>query len=357
MRWLVLGGRANGLGVARALNNPSNVYVLDICERKPVTACSRYVKEIFLIDRTYPSVASFLDRFLSVEAAILIATDDWWVYQISKYQESASGKFYGFFPGIKECDNFLDKTKLYSILKIDVDIPAIVNPVDIKSFEGFIVKPRLSFDEKGVIEKGINSWKKYHALGVDVLVQEHIPAPIMSHLSVCGIIINGKIICPFFSRKVMEYPSPMGTATMIQNVTDQLLRDELLKCAKKTLLKLDYTGIFEVEFIESQGKYWCIDFNPRFWLQHEMASLIGINYARIYSELSLNPNQMKFLDLMPNYSKRVVWIHEGAFISFINARNKLKIISILISSKISFAHFKLNDLGPFWCFLKCKLKL
>lgn len=356
MCWLILGGRSNGLAVARALGCPSNVYVLDCSPDKPVSVFSQYVKEVFIIGSEFQCVASFLDDFLSIKEAVLIATDDWWLYQVSKYKEFSDKKFYGFFPDRLMLDLILDKKALYEFFSDCVVVPKIVDPADAIDLEGYIVKPRISFNEAGIIEKGINSFDKYKGLGVDVVVQENIDAPLDAHLSICGIRVGGRILYPFFSRKIMEYPSPMGTATMVQNINDPFLMEKLLECGQVILSRLDYKGIFELEFIVSQGQLWFIDFNPRFWLQHGMAINVGINYARLYSELSKDIVPISSLMEKSKVSKKLVWLHEGAPLSFIKSNNKLGILWMLITSKITFAHFKITDMKPFWYFLICKLR-
>lgn len=353
MRWLVLGGRANGLAVARALKRPKDVYVVDICKEMPVAAFSRYVKECFLIDNDFSNVSSFLDEFLSCEKAILIATDDWWVYCVSKYKALPGKSFFGFFPDVCLMERILDKKSLCELLENIVEMPKLYEAEQHAHIKEFVVKPRVPYDEKGIVKKGANNVAKYERIGVRTLIQECISAPMHCHLSVCGISIDGVISSPFFTSKLMQYPNPMGTATMIKSVHDEALKHSLLEKASCVMLKLQYSGIFELEFIASAKGLILIDFNPRFWLQHGMASLAGINYAKLYSILCIGEGCEEDVHVD---ERKLVWLHEGAMLSFFKARNKLDVLKALHSSRLTFAHFDFSDMRPFWRFLRCKLK-
>lgn len=358
MRWLILGGRANALAVARALDRPELVSCVDLEGASAVVASSRYISRLHTIAADTGSVHAFLDEFLAAAPAILIATDDWWLYQAAVYRESAGKPFYGLIPESRELKVLLDKQALYARIGDAVRMPPMLDPQESNRSSRAVVKPRLPFDETGIVLKGLNDVSQYQQRGIDCIVQQKIDAPLTAHLSVSGLADRGKLFVPFFSRKILEYPSPMGTATMVQNIQDATLMSRLREAAELVLARTLYTGIFELEFIEANGELWLIDFNPRFWLQHELAIGLGINYALLYSRASQQGFASMPVESDAGAAKRLLWIHEGAPLSFFKAgwREKLRVLRLLFGAKPLFAHLRFDDPKPFWYFLRCHLK-
>lgn len=73
------------------------------------------------------------------------------------------------------------------------------------------------------------------------------------------------------TRKVLQFPENVGNGDVCELVTGH---SALVDMARKTLNELRYTGPFELEFVrdERRGLYCMIELNPRFWLQHPLAS-------------------------------------------------------------------------------------
>jgi predicted ATP-grasp superfamily ATP-dependent carboligase len=80
------------------------------------------------------------------------------------------------------------------------------------------------------------------------------------------------------SRKVLQWPKQLGVGLCFEEAE---VVPSLSTGVEQLCARAGYRGAFEVEFIESQGKYLLIDFNPRFFGQMAFDLSRGLDLARL----------------------------------------------------------------------------
>jgi D-aspartate ligase len=102
------------------------------------------------------------------------------------------------------------------------------------------------------------------------IVQEYLGAAEMSILSVAGFVASDDY-CGLASMKVLQRPRKLGIGLCFEARTlDGPLLEKLVAMCRK----VGYEGVFEAEFVVTDGRRLLIDFNPRFYSQ------IGFEIAR-----------------------------------------------------------------------------
>lgn len=67
------------------------------------------------------------------------------------------------------------------------------------------------------------------------------------------------------TTKLIQYPEKMGNGVIVRAMD---LDPNLKEMTNRICEAFDYHGPFELEFIRHQGKYFVLEMNPRFWMQH-----------------------------------------------------------------------------------------
>jgi hypothetical protein len=72
------------------------------------------------------------------------------------------------------------------------------------------------------------------------------------------------------TRKVLQFPARQGNGDVCELIE---LPQPLANSTTTLLNELNYTGPFELEYIRDakSGRYFLIELNPRFWMQHPLA--------------------------------------------------------------------------------------
>jgi predicted ATP-grasp superfamily ATP-dependent carboligase len=114
----------------------------------------------------------------------------------------------------------------------------------------------------------------------EVIIQEKIITN-EKVLSCCGLAIKGRILRSFQYVKLRQHPDQFGTGTYLESIR----HPDLLALADRITMYFAYTGIFEIEFIETvDGRMMVIEMNPRTWKSIHFAALCGQNLCRLYCD-------------------------------------------------------------------------
>lgn len=97
------------------------------------------------------------------------------------------------------------------------------------------------------------------------MIQQYFPGAANSIYSLSGFVSEDRMLYDFrAAQKVLQYPRKLGIGICFEEVpVVPELRDRVLELCKR----IGYWGLFEVEFIPSDGEYLLTDFNPRFYSQ------------------------------------------------------------------------------------------
>jgi hypothetical protein len=291
---------------------------------------------------------------LSRGGAILYSTDDRWNGFLARNQSSLSDLDARWPSTSAEAMMIVaDKLALWRHCHSVIDMPFTAPLLPgVAAGDGFIIKPRSAFDGLRITKKGFVRGGEVDPIKANGFVmQERISAPLGSHYSLCGLRANEEMYGVALYSKILEYPHPGGTATASIISSDAALSSQLEDKASKLLQALEYQGVFEIEFIHCKktGRFLVVDVNLRFWLQHELARLLGIDYVQMYSSWLEGRGLVR-----PQIRKRrVAWVHEGFPLSLIgNPADTINALFELSTRRWLLAHARPDDIGPFWRFLR-----
>lgn len=348
---VIFGGKANALGIARALNGAASRIELVHLEERPPAACSRYVARATKYDPTQADISTFL-RSACTTPAILYPTSDYWLEQlVDALADLPADRFLLFRNSPKVLSSFLDKLEFYRHFADRFPIPETVEWRE-NGREGFVTKPRRAFHGTTCIPKGFS--RPRPDTPSELLVQQRfIQAPLHDHYSVCGVAAAGRIAACLLTRKLLEHPSPGGTATLVALVDDIETGSRLRTLCEDFIAATSYSGPFELEIVAEGRQLWVIEFNARFWLQHTLGLKCGINFPLLYRSLLLGTDVL-VREIRP--SLKAVWIHEVAPVSLLktDSRQAASALRAIWRSQVrEFAHFSFDDPRPLLQVLKC----
>lgn len=347
MKHVVLGGRANGLGVARRLRHAGHGgHVLDL-DPRAVCSVSNAVERFHFVEADDEAIVAKLTDLSSGQGAVAYCTDDRWnafVVRNSLALQEAGIRFP--FSSIAAMELVADKLRSAQALEDIVDIPPTRAYDGGDAATGEIIKPRFPFEGFRIAKKGGTARDISMALadGGSFVAQRRISSPLREHFSLCGV-RGSKIVGALTFAKVLEYPHPGGTSTLSIVELDAKVHAELVALSERLLAHLGYSGVFEIEYIRcpERARYYMVDINLRFWLQHELGSLLGVDYVRLYADL-MTHGAIEEPNRRPG---RVAWVHEGFPLSLAHSWRSLPdAVNALITRRWLMAHFRLADPRP-----------
>lgn len=357
---IILGGKCNALALARALAiKEIDSYLVDNIAQ-PIAANSKYIKKFFYYDNDIDNLIKLMSDAFGDSKKILYPTSDYWLEFIVINKKKLEVNGFLFFDNNSDIiDSLINKLLFYQNFSSKFLIPETADFCG--SIQGeYIVKPQKSFQQGVCINKGFSQYKK-NTIPHDYLIKQAlVDVDLEHHYSISGIAYQGEIKTVIVTRKELEYPHPGGTATMISTVKDRTDYKELVQIAESFLGLIHYSGAFEVEVLKEQERFWLLEVNARFWLQHIMPLTEGINFAIIYRRLLMEEEIGGATSLYYfNDKKNLLWLHEAAIVSFIKASfpKKWSVIKIIFSrlTSISFGYYFKGDIKPLLEFIKCRL--
>jgi D-aspartate ligase len=257
----------------------------------------------------------FIEWLLSVgkrtPGIALIPTSDDTAWLFSRYQRELAAYFQLSLPAHDVIHGVLNKRKLYAhCLAAGVDAPTTWMPNDASEAialveqlnRPLVLKPRTQVlfpsREKGMLVPGpdaaAQAYRQFaclkHARMITdadpeislPLLQEFYVSATRSVYSITGFAgDDGEIWGARGGVKVLQRPPHLGIGLCFE---DAPLEPEPLDAVRRMLETTGFRGVFEVEFVPSDGKYKLIDFNPRFYSQmafdlHRGLPLAELAYA------------------------------------------------------------------------------
>lgn len=115
----------------------------------------------------------------------------------------------------------------------------------------------------------------------DFLVQEFVPGPLGA---LAGVAWEGRTICVSQQIATRIYPPHVGASAYAETVP---VDGRLRTAAEDLIRRLEWSGIWELQFIASPTGPRLIDFNPRFYGSLALAISAGLNLPAIWADVLL----------------------------------------------------------------------
>ena len=105
------------------------------------------------------------------------------------------------------------------------------------------------------------------------LSKSTLPATVMGFF---GLMMNGELKSYFMHRRLHEVPPTGGPSAMAESCKD----NELFSLGKRLLEKSGWNGVAMAEFKKSSsdGKFYLIEVNPKFWGSLDLAINAGVDF-------------------------------------------------------------------------------
>jgi predicted ATP-grasp superfamily ATP-dependent carboligase len=104
------------------------------------------------------------------------------------------------------------------------------------------------------------------------IVQEYMTGEVYNYY---GYAEKGVIGAYFMTATVSQFPTPFGPGVMAKSVYN----DQIKMASERMIRSLSWTGLIGFQFIHCDGRFYCIDVNPRFWGTIENAFACGVDFA------------------------------------------------------------------------------
>jgi D-aspartate ligase len=296
---LTMAGYYGTLAAARSLGRRGIRVV--VADGEPLAAArwSRHVARTLDCPPIEVAPKRFLEWLLAFGARepgrVLCATSDCMAWMFARHREALDRYFRIYLPRMDAMYTLLNKWHLYeACVELGIDAPPTWLPVEMEDLSRVerearfpvVVKPQtqilLSPHQKGRV---VHEGRALRALyGEFVAATAHSPTllewdpragvPIVQTFvntakagiyGLSGFIDEtGELFVVRASRKVLQWPPQLGVGLCFEDVE---VRPSLAADVARLCRHIGYFGPFEVEFLQSDGRYQLIDFNPRFFGQ------------------------------------------------------------------------------------------
>lgn len=350
---LVADGFINGLGIARSLKQDKETIVAILTNRGSALSYSNTVDAKFY----YDNEAEFMESLLLINShakkVVPFYCSDWKVRFFQKNKEALTNF------SIPDLDLVLLEKgyQMETCRSIGIDVPRswLIDSLEkidfVEDGVSYIIKP-LSQKATNTFKTKITSDKadilKYSKECIDsgtyALVSKYIEGDDRSLVAGCGYAYHGKILLGFTGRKISQRPKSNGVASIAENIDDP----ELLKITSRFIEKVNYTGIFQIEFKkDNTGKYNFIEINTRNWSWGYVATISGKNLAlkKFYTEANVNK------EIEEKGRDNFYFWGEGLLYNIIIDRWPsvvFRFLNLAFKKRISYAIFSKKDPLPFF---------
>lgn len=113
------------------------------------------------------------------------------------------------------------------------------------------------------------------------LVQPYVTGPIRT---VNGVAWNGEVVAAVHKLAARTWPMDCGVVCYARTVP---VEPEVDRCARTLLADIGWSGVFNLQMIESGGRHHVIDLNPRIYHSLALAVAAGANLPAIWVSLLL----------------------------------------------------------------------
>jgi predicted ATP-grasp superfamily ATP-dependent carboligase len=361
---LILGEYINALGIARALGKHKIPVLVYDDHPYPICRYSRYCRRLKIDSLKEKNILNFFMNRLK-EGHTIIPTDEKWVYFLSKNKEMLESKFEVLVPEWNIVEYCYNKKMSYEIAKnTGIPIPILYGINDDIQFPVF-VRPCMSYKNNSKMPRGykVNNreelLKRYKEMSPiveeeNVLIQEIIGGGVKNNYSFASYFKEGRFHGEFCSRKLKQYPGEFGTGCVVEPITDENNKKKLEEYAFKFLKEIGFYGISEIEFMydREDDQFKFIEINPRIWMQHRLASELGVDFLEIIFEGEISGEQR---------NSDVIWIDEGGLIrvmveELIKGEFNLKDYLDILKRKKIYGTLSLSDPVPAFAQVKNVIK-
>ena len=382
----ILGGGINGLGIVRGLaENKIPCVVIDtdkdisffsrhtcglICPN-PVTNESEFVK--FLIElgkklKTRGLIWPTNDSYLKLISKNIKFLGRWFVLPILPWDHLKvmlnKNLLYQFAARNEiphpETIRFANVEKIF-VSDISIKYPIIIKPAETIGFKAAVGEKVLIAKTIEDLEYYIEKIKISEFVDKPILLQEYVPGDIDALYTFTSYADkNSNVICYSIGHKIRQ--SPPETGTIISGRVVHI--EEILKIGCHFIKAAKFIGVSNIEFKRdsNSGQYKLIEINPRSGIWNYSSTANGVNIPFItYMDVIENTSLESC-----NQKKEIVWFISilDFFLSVIGFKKKgyksyhltLNKWLYSVKGKKVDAVFKLNDPGPFVCYLLILLK-
>jgi len=293
----------NGLGLTRSLGEAGvRVRAVDSARRAP-ELFSRYC-----VPLACPNPDAEPERALELllaegmkleRPAVLLPASDAFIRLMSRYRAQMAGRFLFALPPPAVAEGLVDKWRQHEMvagagilcprtirLASMADVARIKDDIDYP----VLLKPRLShlwapiFGTKGFRVDGPAELEsrltEIAPSGLEVVVQAIVPGPNTSHYLVRAYVDDSNHPRgPYTLRKIRQYPTDFGDATLIETVR----ADDVEELGLRLLQRLQYRGLASIELKrdERTGELTFIELNARLGQNHILGTRCGVNLPLI----------------------------------------------------------------------------
>jgi D-aspartate ligase len=291
---LFLGNYYGTLATARCLGERGVNVVLADTRRWQRAAGSRHVGERVACPGVsdVDGFVAWLERFgRDRPGHVLFPASDELAWVFAVHESALARDFISYSPPRDAITGILDKWRLTEACRaVGIDTPATYCPQDAAEVDALakeltipvMIKPRsqvlltsgskgTKVDDPKTLPEAYRQFvgenppvdalsKRDPSLGRP-LVQEYRPEAADGIYNLAGFIDrSGKNVVVRASRKILQRPRKLGIGLCFESAPlDPKLADGVMRLCRE----LGYFGIFEIEMIESDGRFLLIDFNPR----------------------------------------------------------------------------------------------
>lgn len=281
---LVLGTtHHNTLGVIRALGESPQHYrcvLMLYGEHQSYLSHSIYVSRTCFVESS-EGIADALLKLATNEKQVIIAVTDEAVHQLDLNAERLSPHFHFF--GTKEVGQltrYMDKLEQDNTAEsIGMNVPANYTPDNI----GYpcLLKPLASIagGKRVLICRSKEDYDNYIAQFpiTTFQIQQYLPKD--QEIVLVGLSINGDVHIPAY---VLKHREMAGGTTYSTVYFINELDAEVVSQSKELIAAIGYEGLFGIEFIRCEDKYWFIEVNLRNDATCYAVAAAGVNLPEAY---------------------------------------------------------------------------
>lgn len=254
---------------------------------------SKYVKDYIHLPNEQDKWINILIDFCTTQnvKSAIFPTDDetaFWIDDNYKYLEK-----YFMIPNAKgNLRKLADKLLMNEMAKnAGLNVPESVK-ISLKDFESeihypVILKPYAGYaGNKGDISicrnrmEYVSAKKELMEHGYkEVLLQQLLDDPKQEEIGLMGMVLpSGQIVIPGIIHKIRSYPTGRGSTSYAK--FSPKLEEINLKIIEQFVVTTGYVGLFDIEMMKSDGKYWFIEINYRNGQYGFTSTMAGYNLPK-----------------------------------------------------------------------------
>lgn len=274
----------NTLGIIRSLGeSPYNFGVVLVLygESESYLTSSKYVKSHYFV-KSPNEVTGQLLALAKEEKQVIIATTDEAVHQLDLNAGLLLPYFHFF--GTKEVGRltwFSDKQEQdITAQSIGLNTPTNYTPENI--CYPCLLKPLASIAGGKRVIICNNKEEYHHAISefpkTQFQIQQYLPKE--QEIVLVGLSVNGEVHIPAYILKQRENAGGGTTYSTVHPSND--LDSSLVEKSKELVKVIGYEGLFGIEYLLCEGKYWFIEINLRSDATSYAVSVAGVNLPVAY---------------------------------------------------------------------------